>query len=167
MNVSQVLDYTPIKFLIFTSLISIVFIDSGKLPLTANKVLSHPATQFVILFAAYFMVSRMYLHALLFSGAVVGVLYGLKMVEFLEGDISASSVTPKNPSVFPGCENLKKVDVLTVFSGDTTKMKQEFRNMGIHIELDDSTAPLISTLLVYSGYTVSGICKAPYFDKVA
>lgn len=136
------------------AIINIVYKFDSLSPKVQSIVLSTPV-QFLSVFGVIYYTITNVKHAAMYT-IVLGVLFYLVTMIKENFDIIYNT-----PNVIPTCQNVKVVDLLALFGGDITKLKRSMSDLGVplNVVLTDDNAPLIATMLVNRGKTVSESCR--------
>lgn len=156
-TLKPVLGMKIIKLVVTLLLIASVFASMEKVPEKYKDILRHPAVQYVLAFAAFFVMSKDFVVSVAGAAIVVGAYYLVMYVS--EGfDMVTGKVITKEE-----CLPTKIDDLVKLFDGDMDKLKQAMTLAKVpnFVKMIDGHAPLIATYLIQYGTKVSAECKQP------
>jgi hypothetical protein len=148
-----------IVILIITSVILLNVIHSlDELPVSVKLVLLNPVTKVLSIFASiYYITGGDIKTALIWTVGIIAVYKGLFFLKESFGVITNTS------DVYPGCQNAKVADLLALYNGDMTALKNGMYELSVplNIALTDENAPLIATYFINHGKKISESCRQP------
>lgn len=136
------------------AIINIVYKFDSLSPKVQSIVLSTPV-QFLSVFGVIYYTTTNVKHAAMYTIVLAVLFYLVTMIK------ENFDIIYNTPNVIPACQNVKVVDLLALFDGDITKLKRSMSDLGVplNVALNDDNAPLIATMLVNRGKTITQDCK--------
>lgn len=128
-----------------------------SLPEKLRVILLHPATKVIALFVYLYSITKD-VKTTFIAGIVLIALYNLAF--FVQENFEVLS---RVTDTYPGCQNAKVSDLVALFNGDEAALRRAMYELSIplNIELNDTNAPYIATVLINHGKKITESCKPP------
>lgn len=156
-NVVPILQHPVVHLIISWIIILNVIHSLDEIPMYIRHLILNPVTKVLAVFLGFFYATNNLSKSIGLTLVIV-ILY-----HFFGFFVEQFQIITQTADRMPGCVNVMVSDLMKLFNGDQSKLKQAMINSGVpyNVSLTDDNSPLIATYLVNHGYEVGDMCAAP------